>query len=66
MSSEKTKNLASLFLQRADRLLNKNGRVVLVCPHNMNISFGSLRIVDYVDFYIHGTLTRRIYILEKR
>lgn len=62
---DKTKNLASLFLARAHSLLNKEGRVVLVCPHNAQISFGKLKLLDYIDFYIHSTLTRRIYILEK-
>lgn len=63
---EETKNLASAFLARAINVLNKDGRVILVCPHNMKIDFRDFDIFDYVDYYIHSTLTRRIYILEKR
>lgn len=62
---KKTKNLASLFLERAYNILNKKGRIVLVCPNNAKITFGKLKLADYVDFYIHSTLTRRIYVLEK-
>ena len=63
---KKTKNLASAFLEKAAKVISKKGRVVLVCPSTIDVDFGDFRLVDYLDYYIHSSLTRRVYILEKR
>ncbi|MFH1211040.1 MAG: methyltransferase domain-containing protein [archaeon] len=66
--SFKTQKLSTLynsFLANAYSLLRKNRRLVVVFPSNFSFR-SKFFVVASIPFYVHKSLTRNIYVLEKR
>jgi tRNA (guanine10-N2)-dimethyltransferase len=65
--SFKTKKLSTLynsFLSNAYSLLRKNQRLVVVFPNNIFFK-SKFKVICCINFYVHKSLTRNIYVLEK-
>lgn len=67
-SSFTTKNISSLynlFLAHAYSLLKRGHRLVIIFPNNFNLK-SRFFLVCKIPFYVHKSLTRNIFVLEKR
>jgi len=55
-----------LFFKEVVDWLKDNGRVVAVLPNTSPLPLTSdLKVIEYFDLYVHKSLTRRIWVLEK-
>ncbi|MCD6235898.1 MAG: RsmD family RNA methyltransferase [Thaumarchaeota archaeon] len=66
---ESISTLLSKFFQEGTRVLKKKGRIVLAVPADIDLkeiaSKHGLRIVEEHTARVHGSLTRRVVVLEK-
>lgn len=60
-------DLYSKFIASAYNALKSGGRLVMALPHDARIAYASVgfKAVGEYDLYVHKSLTRRIYVLEK-
>lgn len=60
----KVSTLYNSFLANAYSLLKKNKRLVVIFPNNFSFK-SKFRVVCCIPFYVHKSLTRNIFVLEK-
>ncbi len=65
-SEENPLRLYEKFLARAHGWLAPGGSLVAVFPQAFQPAYGAFRHREHFDVYIHKSLTRRIWVLEKR
>lgn len=65
-SEENPLRLYEKFLARAHGWLSSGGSLVAVFPQTFQPAYGAFRHREHFDVYIHKSLTRRIWVLEKR
>lgn len=67
LAGRKLKELYPKFLDSATKVLKKGGRLVMIRPHflKLRVSKNWKKLGEF-DWYVHGGLTRKILVLEKR
>ena len=71
-STHKTpmKQLISVFFQNITKLLKKNGYICIALPHNLNalelLDKNQLIVEKKISYYVHKSLTRKIWVIKKR
>ncbi len=60
-------DLYSKFIASAYNALKSGGRLVMALPHDARIAYASVgfKAIGEYDIYVHKSLTRRVYVLEK-
>ncbi len=58
-------DLYKRFLEEAQRVLNKGGKLAMILPKSIKLPKSKLKLAGKYDLYVHKSLTRTIYILTK-
>ena len=53
------------FMDKASRLVRKEGYIVCVLPMDLDIDVSGLMLLDKFKIYIHKSLTRRVYVFRR-
>lgn len=65
LAGKKLKELYPKFLESAHKVLKKNGRLVMIKPHYLKLKIPrKFKKLGEFDWYVHGSLTRQILVLQ--